>query len=693
MMPELGRNGDRLPRLQAEVKNAIVLVAGEYEEILALKGLMLTLLRRPAMDMDEVRAELNRFAAVETHYSQIGRESSEMFEKREKWEGEVSRLLDTAFASLSPPQPLAPVSSLILAMATGILVWEQEKSADEPILLVLSVQITDDQTAPGQLIFDQPRAGLLFEPGSLRVRQVLTRVLTNAAGGLKNVVGGSGWFVGIFRSSAGRFRSAEAAALALVENLRKAREKMDPAPIQLPRLDTMSSDALPKTADSIVILFLHGLISTDLGNFDGLIQRLQAPVPADLKRQLPAKVTSEVMRTTFERAVKLVGWPHDTLTSIDQSAHQLSGVIETQLASSVCKLVFICHSRGGLVARATALKLYERADEWADRLCCCITFGTPHAGVGLAEHPDREMGAYMLSGMTQRQLAAYTDIAAYIEQRETIEGIEDLRPASAVGKPFLRSLEENERKIPPPPRGRVRQLQIYGIGGIAPAGDLRQGALRRRLVRYYSHWYSYYLGEANHDLVVPLASATAANDEQIPHIDCDHFSYFSDNSPVSEAVTGAISLIWETTGLLRMLPKPVGRTLGNTVEELTKLLTEMKNVKLQLDEAARKASATVTMSGIRTQAAIRNARGIQEKENNLYSNLRNTLQELEERIFFDIVDAEGAHAQAKLPEVEQLAKLFCEIRSDTADDAEIYNLIDKCIRVLDDPQTHTPPRR
>jgi hypothetical protein len=451
-MPELGRNGDRLPRLEAEVKNAIVLVSGEYEEILALKGLMLTLLRRPAMDMDEVRAELNRFPAVEAHYSQIGREASEMFggaagratsgaavaqapgaaplesaEKREQWEEEVSRLLDTAFASLSPPRPLAPISSLILAMATGILLWEQETSADEPILLVLSIQITDDEAAPGQLIFDRPRAGLLFEPGSLRVRQVLTRVVTSAAGGLKNVVGSLGWFVGIFRSSAGRFRSAEAAAHALVENLRRARSEKVPAPIPLPRLGTMPSDELPKNTDGIVILFLHGLISTDLGNFDGLIQRLRAPVPTDVKRDLPAGISLEIMRAAFERSVTVVGWPHDTLTSIDQSAHQLSRVIETQLGSSACKLVFICHSRGGLVARATALKLYERAEEWADRLCCCITFGTPHAGVALAEHPDRKMGAYMLSGITRGELAAYTDIAAYIEQRGTIEGIEDTR--------------------------------------------------------------------------------------------------------------------------------------------------------------------------------------------------------------------------------------------------------------------------
>jgi hypothetical protein len=503
--------------------------------------------------MDEVRAELERFATVETHYIQIGRKAYQPDAPLD-WQDEVSQLVDTAFASGSEPTPLAPVSNLILAMATGILLWEQERSTDEPILLVLSVQISDDPAAPGQLIFDRPRAGLLFEPGSLRVRQVLTRVVTNAAGGLRNVVGGLGWFVGIFRSSAGRFRSAEAAAHALVENLRKARAPT--ALIPLSRLDTMSTDALPKNANSIVILFLHGLISTDLGNFDGLIKRLQAPVPADLKQQLPAEVSPEVLGATFQRAVMLVGWPHDTLTSIDQSAHQLSRVIERQLASSACKLVFICHSRGGLVARATALKLYKRAQQWVDRLCCCITFGTPHAGVGLAEHPDRKMGAYMLSGMTQGELAAYTDIAAYIEQRGIIEGIEDLRPASAPEHPYLRSLEDDEWKIPPPPRGRVRQLQIYAIGGIAPTGDPK-GALKLRLGRYYSHWYSYYSGETRHDLVVPLASATAGNEGRSPqHMDCDHFHYFKGDNPASEPVTEAISLIWETTGLANQLPTP-----------------------------------------------------------------------------------------------------------------------------------------
>jgi hypothetical protein len=245
------------------------------------------------------------------------------------------------------------------------------------------------------------------------------------------------------------------------------------------------------------------------------------------------------------------------------------------------------------------------------------------------------MGAYMLSGMTRGELAAYTDIAAYIEQRGTIEGIEDLRPASAARTPYLRSLEEDEWKIPPPPRGRLRQLQIYWIGGIAPAGNLRQGPLKRRVERYYSHWYSYYLGEANHDLVVSLASATATNDEQIAHIDCDHFSYFTDDSPASEAVTGAISLIWNTTGLLDQI---VGRPFRDAIEELTKLSTEMKNVHLRSDE--RKTTEhihPIQRRFTRSMEAI------------FYLQLKDALRKFD-RMVGSIVEAEGSRVE--IPEAE-----------------------------------------
>ena len=47
----------------------------------------------------------------------------------------------------------------------------------------------------------------------------------------------------------------------------------------------------------------------------------------------------------------------------------------------------------------------------------------------LAEHPDRQLGAYVLAGLTRKQLVTFVDMAAYLEQRNKVEGIEDLRPA------------------------------------------------------------------------------------------------------------------------------------------------------------------------------------------------------------------------------------------------------------------------
>jgi hypothetical protein len=107
------------------------------------------------------------------------------------------------------------------------------------------------------------------------------------------------------------------------------------------------------------------------------------------------------------------------------------------------------------------------------------------------------------------------------------------------------------------------------IGGTAPAGDPK-GTLLRRISNYYSYWYSYYSGEEDHDLVVPLASATAANEGRKPqNMNCDHFHYFLCGNPASEAVTEAISLIWDRTGLVEQVRKPKrSPELSDLIEEL-----------------------------------------------------------------------------------------------------------------------------
>jgi pimeloyl-ACP methyl ester carboxylesterase len=267
-----------------------------------------------------------------------------------------------------------------------------------------------------------------------------------------------------------------------------------------------------------------------------------------LKKELSAPAQQAI-----KHAVALVGWPHDTLTSIDQNAHDLARLIDERLSELSCKIIFVCHSRGGLVARAAAEKLYAKDKSWETRIAHCITFGTPHAGVALAEHPDRRLGFYVLAGLTRRQLAGLIDISAYLEQRDHIEGIENLQPPSARGTPFLRQLEDVEWRAAP--RGRKRRLDVYAIGGVAQLGD-KGGPLLERLGRLYDAYQTYYTGEIQSDLVVPLSSATAANNNYQPtQTSCDHFSYFNDGVCAEQAIWSAIRVLWEGFGLTHSMAK------------------------------------------------------------------------------------------------------------------------------------------
>ena len=58
------------------------------------------------------------------------------------------------------------------------------------------------------------------------------------------------------------------------------------------------------------------------------------------------------------------------------------------------RVAFVAHSRGGLVARATAAELLSSpsAARWRDALSAIVTFGTPHDGAALAEHDARGTG-------------------------------------------------------------------------------------------------------------------------------------------------------------------------------------------------------------------------------------------------------------------------------------------------------------
>ena len=176
------------------------------------------------LEVEEIRVEIDRFDRTEQRYIEIARASSG------QWEEEIGRILKVASPPSDEPEVLptvAPVTALVLGLATGIELWRQEaKRGKGELLLALTIATPEGSEAERvRLEFDRPRAALVFRNRWPDVRLVLERVLP-----------GKRWLVSLFRGAAGRVRSAEAAAMELRTNLRSAREAGDPKPQSLVQL-------------------------------------------------------------------------------------------------------------------------------------------------------------------------------------------------------------------------------------------------------------------------------------------------------------------------------------------------------------------------------------------------------------------------------------------------------------------------
>jgi pimeloyl-ACP methyl ester carboxylesterase len=215
------------------------------------------------------------------------------------------------------------------------------------------------------------------------------------------------------------------------------------------------------------------------------------------------------------QSIAFVGWPHDTLASIDTNSLELSEYIEHVMgADGQSKLVFVAHSRGGLVARATAVKLCERNQNWRGRVRGCVTFGSPHMGAELAETPSYFQSVFLtaLWAWNGHHPLSLSDALWYLESVDPpIRGIADLRPITNGGE-FLSLLRESERR-----QGGAaseRWLDVLAIGAQARADGLGPSVVRRLL------------GGSDNDLVIRLESAAPPRFHETFQTDCDHFSYF-----------------------------------------------------------------------------------------------------------------------------------------------------------------------
>jgi hypothetical protein len=308
------------------------------------------------------------------------------------------------------------------------------------------------------------------------------------------------FFVGLV---AGGGATAAARVNGLVKRLRDAATNTKPD-TPLRDIRTLRPNELADKNKPLVVL-VHGLFSTDIGTFN------------------------ELEKLLTERRVVVAGFPHDSImTSIDDNGRELAQVLcALQLNEGFARLA--CHSRGGLVARSTAVWLARERSQ--SILGGCATFGTPHCGSPLAETPGGLMAAGVILTLTQktRSSASLVDALSCYAHANNFPGIADCQPPRH-DDTYISKLQKEEGLYPD------AHMPMYVVGGKRQPVGLKEWIACRAL------------DGLDHDFVVPTNSA-------LPRlklgkisrtVTCDHYSYFELSQ--REALT-------EVVDFLSKLPK------------------------------------------------------------------------------------------------------------------------------------------
>jgi hypothetical protein len=462
-MPTIYRRTERIKELNGQVRNGLAVVAHTPADVRALEGLVDTVGRLPGDPLGNLYRVL----------ANAGRSP-------EIWPGSEAVALDADGLPESFEGHGSRLESLRASLTIATRIWRQQQNDIDQLSLALMLP------RPGRRArFETRRPALVLDHGSIRARVLV-------AGGKLRDFG-----VALFPTPRSKRRAN------VVEALRDNANGN-----RLPRLETIQpADLTDRTG---VVVFLHGLMSTDVGLFDQFVRALES--------------------STLPHSLLLVSWPHDTLDSIEDNAEDLSVLIEEKLGRSALPIAFVCHSRGGLVARRTAVELMEiDRERWQARLRGLVTFGTPHNGAELAENGDELIGKLLLVGAVGRTgLVPLVDALWSVKNHKTLAGVTDLRPRAGGGD-FLRKLRRAEGRIVKKAGGVP--LRLYAVGGNVKVDGIR-GALSRR-----------YFGGAAHDLIVTLASATPSAAEQRAETTCNHFDYFRENQMAGNAATEAIPFL------------------------------------------------------------------------------------------------------------------------------------------------------
>ena len=448
-MPTIYKDGSDVAELKGSVRNGLVVTVHNPSELTRFQDLVRAAAALPGDPL------ANTYRVV----ANAGPALSD-------WLGPISE--DSGNYPRNPlPHPMETgldddkARALIGALGLAQMSWSSQ--GDDVAKLACAVMLP----RPGRrLRFKSRRPSLTLDYGSIRARAL-------AAGAKVR-----GFGVSLFPISRSRKQ------VKLVEALRASANG-----VRLPRVESLKEADLEGKAG--VVIFLHGLMSTDVGTFDAFIHRLQA-----------------------NESLLLAAWPHDTLDPIELNAKMLAEHIQRRLGKSGLPLMFICHSRGGLVARRTAVELLSASELWRLRLRGCVTFGTPHEGAELAERGDQLIGKLLLLRAV-RQAGTPTLVRALqtVRQFRKLPGVTDLRPRKNGGA-FLQRLMDAETKLTGEP-GTI-PMPVFAVGGRATDDGVTGWLVNRTF------------DGAPNDTVVALDSSAPEYLESRAEVTSDHFSYFDE---------------------------------------------------------------------------------------------------------------------------------------------------------------------
>jgi pimeloyl-ACP methyl ester carboxylesterase len=461
-MPDIYRSGKKIPELGAAIKGGVAMVMHKPAEMEYPRSLCaMAAVSNSPMHTIYGMLDINGDAAG----------TAATMAKKELGETEGGDYARMHWEQVDEKSLAHDAMALDATLSFAHELWSREEADLNAVLAV-----ANPGTPDAELTIGAGKPALVMHRGSILATITARSVLSAAK-----------YAVLLFPSSA-VFPTQQANSIKNSFRL-KARQAPGVEPLQ-------SLEEIPSGGFSdrkAVIIFVHGLLSTDIGVFDPLIK---------------------LLRTSLGNDCAFVGFPHNTLTAIDTNGEALMRDIERAVGNNGPPICFVCHSRGGLVARSAAARLFAYREAWKQKIRGCVTFGTPHEGCPLAEAPNDFLGVLVAVQAAKggNGFFSLVDALKFVASEKSFAGIRDLRPADAQDS-YLIKLRDLERTTALPKAERL--LDILAIGGTADTTNGWLASLARRTLK------------AESDLIVETSSSLSRFITRRERSNSDHFDYFT----------------------------------------------------------------------------------------------------------------------------------------------------------------------